>query len=244
MDTTQFEDRVSEIEDYLKLLKAIEIAAQAGLPEIGNSVMTTCQQRILYSSVYLHLYNLVEATANWCVSAVSDATAFENSWSIGQLEPSVRREWVRTSFRTHTQLHPDNRLDSSFDVCEEILKNAPIKNWRIGHGDGSWDDKAIEKVSGRVGCVLDIPQTTNSDAKRPFRDDLNALEYFKELRNKLAHGSISFEQSGENITVGELSKLKDCTVDYLREVMRSFKSYVDSFMYLTPASRPQLGDNS
>ncbi len=239
MDTTPFEDRVAEIESYISLLQAVELQAQSGPPEIGNSAISTRQQRMLYASVYLHLYNLVEATATWCTSAVATATVDGGTWSVGELDPTVQREWYRTSLRTHVQLSPSKRLDCSFEVCEKILKGRPIEEWVIEQGGGgNWDDGTIEKVSERIGCVLTIGTATKSAAKRPFRDDKNALQYVKELRNKLAHGSISFEQSGENITVQELIDLKNRTVNYLRAVIQSFSSYLDGFMYLDSAVRP------
>ncbi|APZ92419.1 MAE_28990/MAE_18760 family HEPN-like nuclease [Fuerstiella marisgermanici] len=241
MDTTQFEDRVVEIESYIDLLKVVESAAQSGPPEIGNSAITTCQQRMLYSSVYLHLYNLVEATATWCTSAVTEATAAGQAWKLEQLDSAVRREWLRTNLRTHTQLNPSNRLSTSFVVCESILNGAPIEEWGIERGGGgNWDDGAIENISERVGCVLKIATATKSAAKRPFRDDKNAFQYVKELRNKLAHGSISFEQSGENVTVQDLVDLKNRTVNYLREVLQSFENYVASHMYLESGARHSL----
>ena len=95
-----------------------------------------------------------------------------------------------------------------------------------------------------MGCVLSIATATKTAAKRPFRNDKNALEYVKDLRNKLAHGSISFEQSGENVTVQDLLDLKNRTVNYLREVIQSFKKYVDEFMFLALANRPALGGSS
>lgn len=242
MDTTQFEDRVAEIENYISLLQIVESEAQSGPPEIGGYAITTCQQRMLYSSVYLQLYNLVEATATWCMTAVAEATSDGGAWQFSQLDSAVRREWIRTNFRTHIPLNHANRLNCSFDVCEGILSGSPIGEWSIDRGGGgNWDDGAIESISERVGCVLTIATATKAAAKRPFRNDKNALEYVRDLRNKLAHGSISFEQSGENVTVGDLVELKNRTVDYLREVLASFVSYLDGFMYLDLAARPSSG---
>tara|TARA_R110002072_G_scaffold302978_1_gene490663 strand:+ start:89999 stop:90736 length:738 start_codon:yes stop_codon:yes gene_type:complete len=245
MDTTPFEDRVAEIENYISLLQAVELDAQSGPPEIGSSAITTCQQRMLYSSVYLHLYNLVEATATWCTSAVAEATANGGLWNVGQLDSTIRREWVRTNLRTHTDLNPTNRLNCAFEVFEGILNGDPIGQWGIEQGGGgNWDDGAIEDVSERVGCVLTITAAIYNAAKRPFRNDKNALQYVKDLRNKLAHGSISFEQSGENVTVQDLIDLKNRTVDYLREVVQSFKNYIDGFMYLDSTVRPLPGGSA
>lgn len=238
MDTTQFDDRVTEIESYIDFLCIVEQEAQSGPPEIGNAPITTRQQRMLYSSVYLHLYNLVEATATWCMASVSRATVEAGAWSVGQLDSAIRKEWVRTNFRTHVQLNSENRFESSVETCESILASRRIEPWDVEKGGGgSWDDSALEKICERIGCVLNINTTIKADAKRPFRDDKNALEYVKALRNKLAHGSISFEQSGENVTVRDLVLLKDRTVNYLREVVQSIQTYVERFLYLNTNSR-------
>jgi len=245
VDITQFEDRVAEIESYISLLELVEQEAKSGPPEIGGSAITTCQQRMLYASVYLQLYNLVEATATWCTTAVAEATTDGGTWKVGQLDSTIRREWVRTNLRTHIHLNPTNRLNSSFDVFASVLNDGPIAEWGIEQGGGgNWDDGAIESISERIGCVLRIATATKSAAKRPFRNDKNAFQYVKELRNKLAHGSISFEQSGENITVQDLVDLKNRTVNYLREVVHSFESYLDGYMYLDSASRPISGGST
>ena len=58
-----FEDRRQEIEAYLALLEVLDREVQSGRPPtIGETAITARQQRILYSAVYLQLYNLVEAT--------------------------------------------------------------------------------------------------------------------------------------------------------------------------------------
>ena len=101
---------------------------------------------------------------------------------------------------------------------------------------------AIEAISERIGCILNITPSVAASVKRNFRDDKNALAFVKDLRNKLAHGSISFEQSGENVTVADLKDLKQKTVDYLRQVVQSFKQYVNDCCYLNVALRPGTGD--
>ena len=242
MNTVAFDERVEEIESYIKLLESIERSAQAGPPTIDGDVVTARQQRMLNSAVYLHLYNLVEATATWCVAAVTEATASSQTWSARQLEPSIRREWVRTTARTHVVLSPDNRHQTSVDFCDLLLQGGAIEDWEIDKGGGgNWDIQAIEFISERIGCALQISPQVSTAAKRHFRNDKNSLLYIKDLRNQLAHGSISFEQSGENVTVSDLKDLKTRTVDYLREVIQSFSVYLSGFMFLDAGARPVAG---
>ena len=59
----RFEERFSEILAYLDFLENVQTAVQSGVPQLGGEdgpVVTTLQQRILYSGVYLQLYNLAE----------------------------------------------------------------------------------------------------------------------------------------------------------------------------------------
>lgn len=237
-----FDDRLKEIDAYLDLLDSLERQTQLGPPTIAGKKITTQQQRILYSSVYLQLYNLVEATANWCIKAVTEATSDNSRWKPQDLETNVRREWVRTTARTHTNFNPDNRLSEAVKFCDTILDSLPIAEWKVEKGGGgNWDDRAIEDVAKRIGCELKIKKVVETAAKRHIRNDLNSLGLVKDLRNNLAHGDISFEQCGEGVTVGDLRDIKDCTTDYLKEVMESFGKYIDNYHFLSPGSRPAGG---
>jgi hypothetical protein len=78
-----------------------------------------------------------------------------------------------------------------------------------------------------------VPQEVFKAAKRPFRNERNALGLVKWLRNQLAHGEISFAQCGEGVTVEELERLTQLTAEYLKGVAASFESYVaaDGFLH-------------
>ena len=56
--TQIFEGALQEIEAYLDLLEALERQVREGPPRIGGAAITTQQQKILYSSVYLQLCDL------------------------------------------------------------------------------------------------------------------------------------------------------------------------------------------
>ncbi len=234
-----FEYRLREIDAYLDLLDTIQHQAQTGPPKIGNATITTQQQRILYSSVYLQLYNLVEATATWCVKAVSEATVDGAQWKPEDLVGKLRREWVRTTARTHVDLNPGNRLTEIVTFCDLLLESVPITKWSVDRGGGgNWDDSMIESLTARLGCNLTIDPTVSRAAKRHIRDDRNSLGLVKHLRNCLAHGEMSFEECGNGVTVADLKDIKKRTADYLRAVVSAFADYIDNYHFLSPDSRP------
>lgn len=238
-----FEDRLKEIETYLDLLDALEKEVQQGLPQFGEkgAIITVQQQKILYSSVYLQLYNLIEATVTNCIDAVATAVIKDGAWQPIDLSANLRREWVRYMARTHKELNYENRLESALSLCEHLVQALPLSEteFKVEKGaGGSWDDLAIQDICKRIGLSLNLSQEVYSNIKRPFKNDEGPLAFIKSLRNSLAHGSLSFAECGEGITSRELRDLKDRTASYLREVILSFKLFIDTQEFLIPTRRP------
>ncbi len=222
------EERLREVRAYLYFLRSIEQVTTAGPPRLVGSdePITAEQQRILYSSLYLQLYNVVEATITRCLDFVTIAALEDRLPKPGELSERLRRAWVREIARTHVDLTPQNRLESALALCDHLVEQLPVTSFRITKGAGNWDDAEIEDVSKRIGCPLAVPQEAFKAAKRPFRNERNALGLIKWLRNQLAHGEISFAQCGEGVTVEELERLTSLTAEYLKGVTASFETYV------------------
>lgn len=235
-----FEERLQEINSYLEFLDGVESEARQGPPRLGSngSLITTQQQRILYSGVFLQLYNLVEATVVRCLDGVTNVAFKAGIWEPGDLTAELRREWVRVMARTHVDLTPENRLASALTLCDHLIESLPVTGFKVENGGGNWDDSAIEAITTRLGFQLNVSVQVYQGIKQPFRDDLGPLALVKKLRNSLAHGSISFSECGENLTVGELRILTEKTANYMREVVNAFRTYIAQHEYLEPAKRP------
>ncbi|MEX2174343.1 MAG: MAE_28990/MAE_18760 family HEPN-like nuclease [Pirellulaceae bacterium] len=243
MDLDQaFSERLQEIEAYIDLLEAMERQLSIGPPHIGGSVITVRQQRILYSSVYLQLYNLIEATATWCLGAVAQA-ASSGEWRPLDLSAKLRREWVKGIARTSVSLNEDHRLEATVSFCNLLLKADPIAPWDVvAGGGGNWDDSVLEAITERLGCELAISPPVKTAAKRVIRDDRGSLALVKHLRNKLAHGEMSFEECGNGVTVADLKDIKDRTANYLREVVASFNWFIEHRYFIDAERRPYVGE--
>ena len=242
--TVDFEERLAEVESYLAFLSTMETQAQHGPPRLHGAEhpISVQQQQILYSSVYLQLYNLIESTMSKCIEAVAEASRESNRWKpsdLSDLSEALRREWVRATARTHADLTSENRLKSALLLCDHLVGSLPVASFDIDKGGGgNWDDAAIEAITRRLGFQLNVSPMVYSAVKRHVRDDLGPLSLVKDLRNRLAHGSISFAQCAEDVTVGTLIQLKDMTVNYLREVVSCFTTYLENFEFLLPDRRP------
>lgn len=235
-----FDERLDEIRAYLLFLEAIEQEVRAGKPRLGDTgpTITAQQQRILYSSVYLQLYNLVEATITRCLDSVCDAAASGGRWKAGDLCSELRREWVRHTARTHVALNDENRLRHALELVEQLVQALPIASLKVEKGGGSWDDEQIETITRRIGLPLRISQPAYQGVKRKLRDDKGALALIAALRNDLAHGSLSFAECGQNVLVVDLRELMDKASHYLGEVVDAFQAWIDAYEFLSPHARP------
>lgn len=236
-----FDERLDEVHAYMDFLSSMEARAQTGAPRFdgADTIITPQQQKLLYAGVYLQLYNLIEATVTLCVESVAEAVYRETPHD---LSDSLRREWVRTTARTHIDLSYPHRLDAAVEVADQLLGAHPIGSaFKIEKGaGGNWDDDAIEKISHRLGCQLKVSKSVYALIKRRFKDDMGPLTLVRSRRNSLAHGAMSFTESAEEVTVSELGELVGAIIDYLSEVVDQFDAFVSGHGYLRAHRRPAV----
>jgi hypothetical protein len=158
------------------------------------------------------------------------------------LSEELRREWVRHVARTHVDLNHENRLECAVKMCDDLIHALPVLAWTVEKGrGGNWDEDEIKTIARRLGFDLQISKEVYTGIKRPIRDDKGSLALVRDLRNRLAHGSLSFSECGAGVTVPDLRNLKELTAKYLREVVAAFGAHIDAHAFLIPARRPAGG---
>lgn len=239
--TDWFDERLGEILAYLDLIDGIEEVVRSGVPRLGHDgpIVTTQQQRILNSGVYLQLYNLVEATITNCLDEVSKAAMRRANWSPADLTAELRREWVKYIARTNVSMGPDKRLEDAITLCDHLVASLPIKEFDIDKGGGgNWDDTAIKRVAKRIGFDLRLSGAVERDVKIKIRNERGAMALIVDLRNGLAHGRLSFVDCGQDDTASDLRILTNRVASYLREVVDAFTTFIEEHRYLVPDRRP------
>jgi MAE_28990/MAE_18760-like HEPN len=237
-----FDERLSEVEAYLRFLDELEAAAQGGAPRFGpaGNPLSPLQTQILRAGVFVQLYNLVEARMTRCLDALASAT-WNGAWRAADLTPSFRREWVKVVVAANKEMNAENRLKYAVTLVDLIVRAEPLQEFKLEKGGGgNWNDSNIEGMLKRVGLRLRLSPTVRAAAKRKFRDDLGPLSLVVKLRNDLAHGTISFAECGENETVVGLREISGTTAIYLRTVVRAVEDFIDRHEFLDETRRPVL----
>lgn len=237
-----FEERYAEIAIYLDFLDGLDTVMKSGVPRLGGPegpVVTVQQQRMLFSSVYLQLYNLVEATLTSCLDAISKQAVVAGGWLPIDLTAEVRQEWVRRMAQTHTEMAAETRLRRAIMLCDHLVASLPMDAFEVEKGGGgNWDDEEIWRMAQRLGVALNLSREANAGVKRVVRDDLGAMKLIVSLRNKLAHGSLSFVECGQYDTAAQLRQIAESVAAYMREIVDAFSFYILTHGYLRPESRP------
>lgn len=235
---SQFLERRNEVEQYLALLHMIENAAGP----FGNQALPNVQSdhlNILRAHMYLHLYNLVEATMTWCLIAVGEAPKRRKSWRPQHLIPEMLSELVQYSMQD--AVNPDKVKRRAIELTQRIIDKESMQtfDFAIGKNAGNWNQSRIYDAARRLGVRLSIDPAVQ---QRIYQSQY--VDRIWDRRNKLAHGDLSFEQAGEDTSLGDLEEITKWTLDYMAEVLDSFCRYVTDHEFLRDQHRPKGSINA
>lgn len=236
----KFKERLEEIEEYLSLLGVIESSTRENGQLYGSYKVNPRQQRILFSNVLLQLYNIVEATAVWCLEELVAAVS-QTGRGPAEYTPQIRKEWVKHQLKLDDpKMTEESRLDRFVGMVDIVaLPNLEMPLWRIeAGGGGNWEDEEIFRLAKRLGVEFNLPPKLSKAVKVPTRNAMRPLEFICKRRNHLAHGNISFAQSTESETLQDLITLKNTTVEYLEFVVDAFTKFIDSHSFLAEGHGP------
>lgn len=227
-------ERVAEVDAYLEFLTAVEVAAGEGNAKVGDSAVSPTQQKMLYSAVYLHLYNLVEATVVNCLEHLKDAYSTRTPH---ELSAELRREWVRARAKTDLPLGDEKRTAEVVDLLDHAIAGKPVGSWRVATGM-NWDDKEIDDLTRKVGLRLKLSASVMRSVKEPkYRNGKGALVALRLIRNDLAHGLLSFVECAGDLVVRELKEMRDRIVGYLEELVACFEAAIATEQFLDVSAR-------
>ena len=217
-----FQERLDEIEDYFAFLNRVDTQIQERSPERPS----TEQQRILFSTVYLQLYNLIEATMSECLAEVV-LKIIEDQVSPLQLNDGIQKKWLKSQLKPH-KYAPEKVLNTAHQILNDLNSNDHYEEFQLAEllKTGNWNTKKIEDAGLSIdNTYLNLEAT---GIKRHFKNEKRPLEYIQEIRNHLSHGSKTFGECGREVTISDLEDLKTKIEDFLQIVIISYITYIDN----------------
>jgi len=223
-----FRQQVRAIYRYLRMLQFIDqgssqLVARGAETPWPIDLTTT---HILKASVYLHLYNLIEATVRSALARVAQEIEKENL-TFGELTKEWQASWLKTTGRSTEALSAEARLASLLEIATHIVSQNTVA-FEPDLPGGNVDDRRIENLLKRHGVTLRLHKTLLVRVKSPILNDLGPLGVVRLRRNELAHGLDSFEQCGRGASVTELTTWAVVVTKYLRQVIAHCEIYIDT----------------
>lgn len=223
-------EREEEFKRHLSIARMLESRVDENSQE-GDIYVEIRHVNTVKSGILIHLYNIVEAITTRTLETVGQTVITERpaNWT-----NNVLSEWVRAEVWSGEERIGEGALKRLTQVSGTLAAGDSPQAFSVKGEPGSWNDKAIKKVADRLGCELTLPPNVKRAAFEPaYKNETTALEYLAKKRNSIAHGSSTFEDGANDLTLDELDKLSDRVFPYLRAVSVSYKKFLESKSYLS-----------
>jgi hypothetical protein len=223
-----FEDRVREVDNYLKWLKELEAPDTILVREAKHTHnrlrLDADFIKMLKASFLLVLYNLVEAGISSAIERLYTIMN-ANNCTYSSIRRELRDLWVSCCCKK--ALDPNASWNTYTRVARYMVNtaidNATLKLERKRvMGGGNLNADRIRRICTDHG----ISHKAHYRAKGGI-----SLEIVMVKRNSLAHGTESFTECGRNFAVADLARLnRECAI-YIRSILGNMRSYCDSSKY-------------
>ena len=158
-----FDERVADIESYFELVNNVELAIGSGgaIFSVNGTQyqINPDQQKIMYSGIYLHLYNLVESTISMLIDAVERHAAQGINGQLVLLTENMKKLYVKSVAAPFESINNDLRLEKALELFDQVLNIKPLELRIPPGGGGNWDLKEIERIRKRLGVYVSLPSS-------------------------------------------------------------------------------------
>ena len=245
-----FNEKKAEVEEYIQLLEDINSTMQEGTifltarHEYNGSKLCSIspqQQKIMFSCLYLQLYNLVESTVLGCISQLEQTIKQISMDNWLRLNIYLRKELIHSWVRKNGNGAEDTRGKAILELVDSMfIENGVIQFvFDKRRNGGNWDDKGIEEFARNIGMSLEIHHDLYQSTKKKLFNGQGGLSLIRAFRNELAHGGVSFVQCGERLDFSQLKSLAYIVFEYLQAVIQRFQIFINNqeyFLAVTPSA--------
>ncbi|QDT83064.1 MAE_28990/MAE_18760 family HEPN-like nuclease [Gimesia chilikensis] len=223
-----FNDRVAEVEQYLKVLERLEMPGVVIYDKTTKREKRVFQEgslKVMKATVFLLIYNIVESAIRSAFGYIYDEIATAGMTN-DNIRAELRKIWIGQHFK---KLDDDSASARTFRELVESLVEDISNNKNITLEDrylpvsGNLDSDVIRNVCHRHGVVVRVHRNAAGGVE---------LKTVKEQRNALAHGSMTFSECGKQYTVSDLIRIKKQSVTFVKGILGNVKDYTDNRLYV------------
>jgi len=221
----EFEEKIEEIDEYFSFVKRtthLHLNLSMEMIEVSETV-----HQVLKSNLFLLLYNLVEssfknALEKICIEISSDELKYK------EVVPEIKKMWIEKKYKNFDGLK--NTKKSEFimkkieNIANDIIKIEFYTNVEKTKNDdvsGNVDARAIHKINAKYGAKMENSPSLNTES----------LLTVKTNRNSLAHGQITFSESGREYSLPKLEVIKNESIEYMRFILEHIKDFTYNKKY-------------
>lgn len=223
-----FNERVSEVEQFLKVLERLE------KPEVVLFDKTTRREKrvfqegslkVMKATVFLLIYNVVESSIRSAFGHLYDEIAVA-SMTGTNLRAELRKIWIKQQFQA---LDDDSASARTFrDLTERLVEEIAEGNTvnlkrRLLPVSGNLDADSIRQVCRKHGVAVAVHKNAAGGVE---------MKTVKDQRNSLAHGNSSFSECGKQYTVTDLKRINKQAVIFVKGILHNVKRYTDKKLYV------------
>lgn len=229
-----FDKRKAEIEKYFSLLEILEKdeikISYKEKSRIKKQVVDNELLKILKANGYLLIYNLLEAT---CRNAlIQILTSIQgHSLPLASLSETVQTLWVQQKVKgVNNSLVKETTVEKRiFAIIKDVIGETIIE-FKDTIAKAKNDGNDMFNLSGNIDAdqIRILADNYGFDA-RVGRDNEKAgasLSDIRIMRNKLAHGRITFADCGKDCSVIQMIDYKNNCIKYLGAILDSIEKYI------------------
>mgnify|MGYP000946993959 CR=1 FL=1 len=224
----EFEDKRSEIERYLDFLDNLDIGSDNHLLSKNKenfweaTPITREVQKTIRASTYLLIYNLLESSMCNALDAIH-LTLESEQVDIQKVSTKIKRIIYNNLKNGLGEKSIDTLISNNIDLRPIIMKHGYNKKDLLS---GNLDVDVLQKIEKKYG-FKSFPIGGENGLYSP-----STIKEIKIKRNELAHGSLSFEQCGQQIPILTMRTKYIEAKNLMLAVFNGLNNFLDQQHYL------------
>ncbi|RAI84443.1 hypothetical protein DET54_12521 [Paenibacillus pabuli] len=216
-----FSKRTKEINDYLAFIE-IMIEGNTKIESADGEVIkvTGYISSSLKASLFLMLYNLIESTVSRSIESIHNVVTTEGL-TYSEINHQIKQLWLDYYLSNQDAKISKLAIDFISGSFSKKKVNIEFRDYvnKKTIFSGNLDALKIREISASYGFAI---------RKKKLGEKLVVV---KSLRNKLAHGDLSFTECGRDYVISQLKSITKDVINFLEYFLKKVEEFIEHKKY-------------